>query len=44
MSLDEGLRFESRCFGEACGLEDMRIGVDNFIENGPRSKAPFVHR
>jgi enoyl-CoA hydratase/3-hydroxyacyl-CoA dehydrogenase len=44
MSLEEGLRFESRCFGEVCGLEDMRIGVDNFIKNGPRAKAPFVHR
>ena len=44
MCLEQGLRFESRCFGEGCGLEDMRIGVDNFIKNGPRSKAPFVHR
>ena len=43
MSLDEGLRFEARCFGEVCGLEDMRIGVRNFLEKGPRSKAPFVH-
>ena len=44
MSLEEGLLFESRCFGEVCGLEDMRIGLDNFIQNGPRSKASFVHR
>jgi len=44
MSLEEGLRFEARCFGEVCGLEDMRIGLDNFIQNGPRSKAKFVHR
>jgi enoyl-CoA hydratase/carnithine racemase len=42
--LAEGLRFESRCFGEVCALEDMRIGLQNFIQNGPRSKAPFVHR
>ena len=44
MSLEEGLRFESRCFGEVCGLEDIRIGLDNFIQNGPRAKARFVHR
>jgi enoyl-CoA hydratase/3-hydroxyacyl-CoA dehydrogenase len=42
--LDEGLKFESRCFGEVCGLEDMRLGMDNFIKNGPRAKAQFVNR
>jgi enoyl-CoA hydratase/3-hydroxyacyl-CoA dehydrogenase len=44
MPLEEGLRFEARCFGEVCGLDDMRIGLDNFIENGPRSRASFIHR
>ncbi len=44
MSLDEGLRFEAKCFGEICALEDMRIGVDNFQKNGPRKKANFIHR
>jgi enoyl-CoA hydratase/3-hydroxyacyl-CoA dehydrogenase len=44
MPLKEGLRFECKCFGEVCALEDMRIGVDNFINHGPRSKAKFVHR
>ena len=44
MPLAEGLRFECQCFGEICALEDMRIGVDNFIKNGPRSKASFLHR
>ena len=44
MSLAEGLRFECKCFGEICALEDMRIGVDNFIKNGPRSMASFLHR
>lgn len=43
MTLEEGLRLEARCFGEVCGLEDMRIGLDNFVQNGPRSKAKFVH-
>ena len=40
----EALALEVRRFGEVCGLEDMRIGVRNFVENGPRAKAPFVHR
>jgi enoyl-CoA hydratase/carnithine racemase len=44
LPLEEALRFEARCFGEVCGLEDMRIGVQNFLKNGPRSKAAFVHR
>jgi enoyl-CoA hydratase/carnithine racemase len=42
--LAEGLRIESRLFGECCATEDMRIGVQNFLTNGPRSKAEFVHR
>lgn len=41
MSLDEGLRHEAKLFGECCETEDMRIGVRNFIEKGPRSKAEF---
>jgi enoyl-CoA hydratase/3-hydroxyacyl-CoA dehydrogenase len=44
MGLDKGLEFESKCFGEVCGLEDMRIGMENFIKNGPRAKAAFVNR
>ncbi|MFQ5790649.1 MAG: 3-hydroxyacyl-CoA dehydrogenase/enoyl-CoA hydratase family protein [Acidobacteriota bacterium] len=44
MSLPDGLALESRRFGEVCRLEDMRIGVENFIKNGPRAKARFVHR
>jgi len=42
-TLDEGLRLEAKLFGECCETRDMRIGVDNFLENGPRSKAEFVH-
>lgn len=42
--LASGLALEIRLFGEGCALEDMRIGVRNFLENGPRSKAAFVHR
>ncbi len=42
--LAEGLRLESELFGECCATADMRIGVDNFVANGPRAKAEFVHR
>jgi len=42
--LAEGLRVESELFGECCGTQDRRIGVANFLANGPRSKAAFVHR
>jgi enoyl-CoA hydratase/3-hydroxyacyl-CoA dehydrogenase len=42
--LAEGLRIESELFGECCATEDMRIGVQNFLTNGPRSPAEFVHR
>jgi len=41
--LAEGLQFEAEMFGEVCKTRDMRIGVDNFIENGPAKPAPFVH-
>jgi enoyl-CoA hydratase/3-hydroxyacyl-CoA dehydrogenase len=44
LSLADAVPFEARCFGEVCGLEDMKLGVTNFLQNGPRSKAPFVHR
>jgi len=43
MDLRRGIAFEAECFGEVCGTKDMRIGVQNFIANGPRSKAEFVH-
>jgi len=41
--LREGLRLEAKLFGEVCATKDFRIGVRNFLENGPRAKAPFVH-
>lgn len=43
MTLGDGIAFEAKCFGEACGTQDMRIGVENFLRNGPRSKAEFLH-
>lgn len=42
--LADGLRLESELFGQCCATEDMRIGVDNFMANGPRAKAVFVNR
>ncbi len=42
--LADGLQIESEMFGACCATEDMRIGVGNFLANGPRSKAEFVHR
>jgi len=44
LPLSEAVPFEAKCFGEVCGTEDMRIGVDNFMKNGPKVKAEFVHR
>jgi hypothetical protein len=44
LPLAEGLAFESAMFAECCKTEDMKIGVKNFIEKGPRSKAEFVHK
>ncbi len=42
--LQDGLRLEARLFGVCCGLADMRIGMANFLENGPRRPAKFTHR
>ncbi|MBL9076382.1 MAG: 3-hydroxyacyl-CoA dehydrogenase/enoyl-CoA hydratase family protein [Planctomycetes bacterium] len=44
LPLKDAIPFEAKCFGEVCGTEDMRIGVDNFLAHGPKAKAPFVHR
>jgi len=44
MSLKEGLEFESRLFGECIETADMKIGLDNFRNNGPRAKADFIHK
>jgi enoyl-CoA hydratase/carnithine racemase/3-hydroxyacyl-CoA dehydrogenase len=44
LPLRDAVPFEAQCFGDVCGTEDMRIGVDNFVKNGPKAKAAFVHR
>lgn len=43
-NLAAGLALEAECFGEVCETRDMRIGVDNFLKNGPKAKAAFEHR
>jgi enoyl-CoA hydratase/3-hydroxyacyl-CoA dehydrogenase len=44
MTLEDGLKNEAKRFGECWTTEDNRIGLQNFVEKGARSKAPFVHR
>ena len=43
LNLRDGIALEAECFGEVCATRDMRIGVTNFLDNGPRSPAQFVH-
>jgi len=43
MSLEEGLKLEAKTFGECLLTQDMKIGIDNFLKNGPRANAKFVH-
>jgi enoyl-CoA hydratase/3-hydroxyacyl-CoA dehydrogenase len=44
MPLSDGLRHEARLFGDCLKTEDMRIGMENFLKNGPKANAAFVHR
>ena len=43
LTLDEGLSQELGVFKEICALQDMRIGVEHFVKNGPKTPAQFVH-
>ncbi len=43
LPLSEGLALEAKMFGKVCETRDMRIGVENFLDKGPRAPAPFVH-
>jgi enoyl-CoA hydratase/3-hydroxyacyl-CoA dehydrogenase len=43
MTLEEGLKLEAKIFGECLLTQDMRIGIENFLKNGPRVNANFVH-
>ena len=41
--LEEGLAVEAAGFGRCRETKDMEIGLKNFLENGPRAPAPFIH-
>ncbi len=43
MTLEEGLKLEAKIFGECLLTQDMRIGMENFIKNGAKVNANFVH-
>ncbi len=42
-TLDEGLKLEARIFGECFSTKDRNIGIENFLKNGPKVNATFVH-
>jgi enoyl-CoA hydratase/3-hydroxyacyl-CoA dehydrogenase len=43
MSLEEGLKLEAKIFGECSLTQDRQIGIENFMKNGPKVDAKFVH-
>lgn len=43
LPLDEALELEARKFGACYETRDARIGLDNFVKNGPRARAAFVN-
>jgi enoyl-CoA hydratase/carnithine racemase len=43
-TLEKGLEIEARCFGRCLTTEDMRTGMQNFLDNGPKVKAQFKNR
>ncbi len=43
LPLADALELESKLFGECILTDDMKIGLDNFLNNGPRAKAEFKH-
>jgi len=44
MNLYNGMTHEANLFGECASTEDLKIGMENFLKNGPRKKAQFVNR
>jgi enoyl-CoA hydratase/3-hydroxyacyl-CoA dehydrogenase len=44
MSLEEGLKLEAKIFGECFSTQDRNIGIENFLKNGPKVNANFVHQ
>ena len=43
LPLDEGLALEAEGFGRCVETVDTHIGMTNFIQNGPRTPAAFLH-
>ncbi len=43
LPLSEGLPIEANCFGRCRNTVDMDIGMKNFVQNGPRTQAAFMH-
>ncbi len=43
LNLYEGIKLEAKIFGECWLTQDMKIGIENFLENGPKVNAPFIH-
>ncbi len=43
LSLEEGLKLEAKLFGECVLTKDRAIGIENFMKNGPKVNANFVH-
>ncbi len=43
MELSEGLALEGQGFGRCTQAKDLKIGLTNFIQNGPRVPAAFLH-
>ena len=43
LPLGEGLKLEAKGFARCKGTSDMDIGMKNFVQNGPRVPAAFLH-
>jgi enoyl-CoA hydratase/carnithine racemase len=43
LTLEEGLKLEAKIHGQCLLTQDRKIGVENFLKNGPRVNASFVH-
>jgi len=43
LPLDEGLKVEAKAFVDTKETVDADIGIKNFIQNGPRTPAAFMH-
>jgi enoyl-CoA hydratase/3-hydroxyacyl-CoA dehydrogenase len=41
-TLAEGMAIEAKKFGECLTTKDMRIGLENFLKNGPKVPAKFI--